>query len=101
MKETITRLVTLYNGIKAVDLALKVMEEVNPSKFDHNEYIKELNELIGSGEIRQIVYFTTGASLFDKKIYFSRDTVFVSSFMRGANEQSSQIELDRTSKGDT
>ena len=54
-KEAILEAVS--NGIKNVDLALKVMERINPLRFDEEEFHLDLDVLISSGEIIEIEYF--------------------------------------------
>jgi hypothetical protein len=55
-EEIITRIVNSSQGIKGVDLSLKVMEEINPHKFSIEEYNKALDELTKTNQILEIEY---------------------------------------------
>lgn len=75
MKEIITNIVNSSQGIKAVELVLKVMEEINPVKFDEKEYNKCLTELINNKEIVEIEYILHQMDYRIKSIYFPKGTI--------------------------
>lgn len=99
MRDIILHLIEVHNGIKGVDLALKVMEEVSPHSFIFDEYYKLMIELVDSGEIREVEYFTLSMDYRVKSIFFSKDTRFMG--FGGENVRTSQVIMDGESQGDT
>ena len=56
MREAILSVINLSQGIKGVDLALKVMERINPMKFDSAMFFLELEHLAHAQEFVEIEY---------------------------------------------
>lgn len=81
MRDIILNMVNAHQGIKAVDLALKVMSEVNPVIFNIEEYWDALNSLIGSKEIVEIEYTLPQLSYRLKSIYFPKGTAVYGNFI--------------------
>lgn len=81
MREVILRMINSHQGIKGVDLALKVMSEINPSVFKVEEYWDALNSLIGSKEIVEVEYTLPQLSYRIKSIYFPKGTAVYGNFI--------------------
>jgi len=74
MKDIIINIVESSQGIKGVDLALKVMSLVNPQKFDSGIFASELVSLVTSGEILEIEYILPEMNYRVKSFYLSKGT---------------------------
>ena len=98
MKEEILRLVAANNGIKGVDLAMKLMSELGIHKVEHAEFLKILDEMVERGEIIEFEYYSSDMDYRAKFIYFTSDTIFAN---RGDSANSNQSLLDGESKGNT
>lgn len=76
MKQKILDLVINRQGIKAVELALAVMEDCNPIHFEIDEFHLALNELIEQGEIIEITYTLPQLKYRVKSFYLPKGTSF-------------------------
>ncbi len=76
LKEIILRKVNNSTGIKAVELTLAVMSEINPLIFEAKTYISELDELVKNGEILELEYTLPNMDYRIKSIYFPKGTIF-------------------------
>lgn len=76
MRAIILNMVNVHQGIKGVDLALKVMGEINPVIFNIEEYWITLDSLIQSKEIMEVEYILPQLNYRVKSIYFPKGTTF-------------------------
>jgi len=74
-KEAILHVVDAKTAVKNVDLALAVMERVNPTKFELEKYQSALEELVETGEIINVDYTLESMDYRTKSIYFPKGTV--------------------------
>ena len=74
MKQIILEIVNNCQGIKAVDLALKVMERVGPANFDSLLYQNKVEELIMFNEIMEIKYVLPSLKYRVKSFYLPKGT---------------------------
>jgi hypothetical protein len=74
MREVILQMVNAHQGIKGVDLALKVMSEINPAVFNIEEYWEALFSLTISKEIVEVEYILPQLTYRVKSIYFPKGT---------------------------
>lgn len=72
MKEIILRMVNAHQGIKGVDLALKVMSEISPVIFVLQDYWTALTELLESDEVIEFEYALLDTPI--RSIYFPKGT---------------------------
>lgn len=83
MKDVILTIVKARVAIKAVDLALAVIERTSPVLFEHAEYHAAVTELVTEGEITELEYLEPdNGYMLHRMIYFAKGTVIV----RGINE---------------
>lgn len=83
MREIILHMVNTHEGLKGVDLALKVMGEINPVVFKYEDYLPILRELVRSGEVIELEYVLPDSGnthYFPKHIYFPKGTEIVLDF---------------------
>jgi len=76
IKDTILQIVNEKQGIKAVELVLKVMDIVNPARFNLEEYNEGLTQLIHNREIIELEYILPNMENRVKSIYFPKGTIF-------------------------
>jgi hypothetical protein len=76
IKDIILKIVNRNNGIKAVELAMKVMEEINPSRFFHEQYMKEIEKLLQAQEIIELEVELPHLPHTIKSYYFPKGTMF-------------------------
>lgn len=88
MKEIVLRMVNAHQGIKGVDLALKVMGEVNPVIFKVEEYWDALNSLIGDKEIVEVEYTLPQLNYRIKSLYFPKGTAVYGNYVDFREEES-------------
>ena len=74
-KEAILTSINTHQGIKAVELVLDVLRLSNPF-LDGEEYHKELESLVESGEIVELEYVLPQMGYRAKSIYFLKGTTF-------------------------
>lgn len=75
LEKTIFNAVRYSTGMKDVDLVLKVMVELGPTRFEIEEYTVLLQMLVDKGDIVKLEYeMTTRPG--DKAIYFPKGTRF-------------------------
>jgi hypothetical protein len=75
LEKTIFNAVRYSTGMKDVDLVLKVMVELGPTKFEIEDYTVILKSLVDKGDIVKLEYeMTTRPG--GKAIYFSKGTTF-------------------------
>jgi hypothetical protein len=79
--ENIVRMVETNQGLKAVDLSLKVMSEINPTKFEPMIFYDNLKNLVVAGEIIEVEYKLPpieclGLDRRTKSMYFPKGTSF-------------------------
>ena len=75
LKTSINFCVNSHQGLRGVELAMKMMEEVGPSRFNLKEYSQAIRELIKEGEIVELEYYGL-RSYAIKSIYFPKGTTF-------------------------
>jgi hypothetical protein len=75
-KDLIIGKVNASTGIKSVDLALAVMDLVNPVKFNHEEYSNALSDAVERSEIVEMEFILPQIDYRTKSIYFPRGTKF-------------------------
>lgn len=63
-----------HQGLKGVDLVIKVMHIVEPTKFTHDEFIAQLNYCVDKGLIVEIAYTLPILRYRCKNIYFPKGT---------------------------
>lgn len=56
MKETILHMVNTHQGLKGVELAVKVMSVMDPVMFSHSVFTVAVSELVRDGELIEIEY---------------------------------------------
>lgn len=87
MKEIILSIVKARNAVKAVDLALAVIDRIHPKIFDHEEYHEILDKLVEDGEVERLEYLEPDNGFVNKRaLYFPGGTVIV----RGLDESKSR-----------
>jgi|SRR5712671_6178615 len=87
MKDVILTIVKARVAVKAVDLALAVIERTSPVLFEHAEYHSAVTELVTEGEITELEYLEPdNGYMLHRMIYFAKGTVIV----KGLNERSSE-----------
>lgn len=74
MRESILAVVNTRQGVRSVELAMNVMSEINPVKFNTEEFHLELENLVKNGEIFELNYTLPGMEYRTKSIYFPRGT---------------------------
>ncbi len=57
-REIILRMVNANHGLNSVDLALKVMSEINPNVFSVQQFMEAVEDLELDGEIFELPYTT-------------------------------------------
>jgi hypothetical protein len=77
-REIIIKVVNENNGIKGVDLSLRVMALINPVKFDKDEYFQSLSKAIEDGEILELEFTVPKVDYKVKSIFFPKGTIFES-----------------------
>ncbi len=75
MRKIILDKVNNSTGIKAVELVVAVQTEVK-SEFQHDEYVKTIEELVSSKEIVELDYILPSMNYRVKSLYFPKGTVF-------------------------
>jgi hypothetical protein len=76
MKEIVLHMVNTHPAINNVELAMKVMSQVNPAIFDVEDYWKRLADLIKDGEIIELEYVLPIHDYRIKSLYFPKGTTF-------------------------
>ncbi len=56
MRQCILSIIEHAEGIKSVDLAMKVMERINPVRFDVGMYYEELGTLVEDSDVLCFTY---------------------------------------------
>ena len=74
MSDAIRHIVNTNQGVKGVELALKVMSLINPQKFQQEEFFRELNRLVAEGELVEIEYVLPIMEYRIKSMYFPKGT---------------------------
>lgn len=83
MKDIILTIVKARNAVKAVDLALAVIDVTSPKVFEVQDYHDAVDELVVNGEMTELEYLEPDNGYMIKRmIYFTKGTVIV----RGINE---------------
>lgn len=72
--ETILEVIQFKPAIRSVDLAMSVMNRINPVKFNSGSYDIALEELIEKNQIIELEYITEERL---KSIYFPKETKIV------------------------
>jgi hypothetical protein len=78
MREILLNMIRNNPGIRGIDLVLKIMGEVNPTRFDYDEYSRELTQLIIDDEVVEIEYILPEMEYRVKSIYFPKGTKIAS-----------------------
>ncbi len=76
MKQKILDIINSRQGVKAVELVLAIMDDVNPIRFNQDEFHLALNELIEFGEIIEIEYILPNIEYRVKSFYLPKGTKF-------------------------
>ena len=71
-RKLILEFVNQNSGIKAVDLAMKVMGEINPVKFNSEEYHKTLENMVYLNQIIELEIILPNGLDRVKSTYFPR-----------------------------
>ena len=74
MREVILQVIKESQGIKNVDLALKVMAEVGPGSFDKDKFELAVAQLIHGKEIIEVEFVLPNVDYRMKSIYFPKGT---------------------------
>lgn len=74
-QELIVKAINYNNGLKVTELALKVMEIINPVSWDNEKYLTALEGLIEDSVIIQVSYETPLNGT--KIMYFPKGTKFL------------------------
>jgi hypothetical protein len=74
--ELILKKVNESSGIKQVELALAVMTEIGPGRFDNHSFQHELEYAISHGEIIELEYVVPQTSYKMSSLYFPKGTEF-------------------------
>lgn len=74
IRKAILDIVRNSNGIKNVDLALKVLERSIPYLFESHLYGDCIQELVDEGEIMEIEYVLPHMDYRTKSMYFPKGT---------------------------
>ncbi len=86
-QEIILRMINANHGLQSVDLALKVMSEINPTKFSVEKFTTAVEDLELDGEIFELPY-TTPETINGKPsirlnvLYFPKGTRLCIPFLR-------------------
>lgn len=75
--------IKLNAGTRPDKLALHVMSQVNPVKFDNNKYNDSLESLLESGDI-QSLYYTIDKT---RILYFPKGTTFEINAVKNGNHK--------------
>ena len=71
-KAEIIKTVTIKTAVTELDLALSVMEKINPVKFDRLQYDKVVKQLVYEKELVELKYVINNRV---KLLYFPKGTV--------------------------
>ena len=75
MRDAILKVVSSSQGIKNVDLALKVLTELLPSsEFKAEQVMEELEKLVNEGEVIEIEYVLPEMNYRIKSFYLPKGT---------------------------
>jgi hypothetical protein len=74
LHEHIKEVIRQRGPIKGVDLALQVMDRVNPQLFSNDDYNKALAKLLSYGEIIELEYTLPDMLYRTKSIFFMKGT---------------------------
>lgn len=67
--------INLRGGIKATELVLEVMGEINPNKWEGDLFQEIVNEMIKEGHIIELEYILPNMDYRVKSIYFPKGTI--------------------------
>jgi len=75
MRETVLGIITTSEGISSVDLALKVMATIGPSKFEPDKFNLTLAQLVHGNQIIEVEFILPRKEYTPTKaIYFPKGT---------------------------
>lgn len=77
MKHAILEVINLRAPIKEVDLALAVMEIMNPQKFDIVEFRSSLEDLIKYSQVVELEYVNSDTDYRIRSIFFKKGTMII------------------------
>lgn len=72
MRECILHFINTAEGIKGVDLAMRVMEKMNPLRFTSGQFYEELGKLAENGEILRMEYVLNDRKDIVRSFYLPR-----------------------------
>lgn len=74
MRDTILEVINNAQGIKNVELSLKVMDRINPVKFNFQLFLDELQKLVDDKEVIEIEYVLSNMNYRIKSFYLPKGT---------------------------
>lgn len=74
MREAILKIINSGQGIKGVDLVLKVLTELFPSEFKSGQVLEELTRMVKEGEIIEIEYTLPDMNYRIRSFYLPKGT---------------------------
>ena len=76
IRDAILVMVEANQGLKGVDLVVKVMSHIEPHLFNHKSFDLEIDKLISEGKVVEMEYILKKAPYAVKSIYFPEGTSF-------------------------
>ena len=76
MRECILHFINHAEGIKGVDLAMRVMEKMNPHRFTSGQFYEELGKLVENGEVIRLEYVMNERKQDVKSFYLPKGSEF-------------------------
>lgn len=74
LRDAILRNIEAHQGLKGVELALKVMAMMGPSQFEVTQYEMEVMKLVNERQIIEVSYELAHMDYRTKSIYFPKGT---------------------------
>lgn len=74
MKDLIIQFIESSSGLKEVELVMKLMTKISPSKFNVNEFYKIVGGMILANEIVRVEYILPNMDYRVKSMYFPKGT---------------------------
>jgi hypothetical protein len=74
IRDAILNVIESNQGLKGVELALKVMSLVTPNHFNHDNFQTELQKLVNERRIVELTYELSNMDYRTKSMYFPKGT---------------------------
>lgn len=74
LRDAILRNIEAHQGLKGVELALKVMAMMGPGSFEHTDYNMEVMKLVNERQIIEVTYELPHMDYRTKSFYFPKGT---------------------------